>query len=81
VIAGGRGSNLGLVLGAGSIFLLLESTRFLKDVVPLLDGTRLAALRLMLVGAGIVLLLILRPDGLMAEPRRLTRHLPPGRES
>ena len=80
VIAGGRGSNLGLILGAGSIFLLLESTRFLKDVIPLLDGTRLAALRLMLVGAGIVLLLILRPDGLMAEPRRLSRQLSPLKE-
>jgi ABC-type branched-subunit amino acid transport system permease subunit len=78
VIAGGRGSNLGLLLGAGSIMLLLEATRFLKDVIPLLDGTRLAAFRLAMIGVGIILLMILRPQGLFREPRLETRHvLPP----
>jgi len=70
VIAGGRGSNLGLVLGAGSIMLLLEATRFLKDFVPAIDGAQLSALRLGMIGVGIILLLILRPQGLVAEPRR-----------
>ncbi len=73
VIAGGRGSNLGLLLGAGSIMLLLEATRFLKDLVPAIDGTQLSAMRLCLIGVGIVLLLILRPQGLVAEPRRRVR--------
>lgn len=70
VIAGGRGSNLGLLLGAGSIMALLEATRFLKDLVPSIDGAQLSALRLGMIGIGIVLLLILRPQGLVAEPRR-----------
>lgn len=70
VIAGGRGSNLGLILGAGSIMLVLEGTRFLKDLIPALDGAQLAALRLGMIGLGIILLLILRPNGLVAEPRR-----------
>ncbi len=70
VIAGGRGSNTGLLAGAGSIMLLLEGTRFLKDLVPSLDGAQIAALRLGGVGAGIILLLLLRPQGLMREPRR-----------
>ncbi|MFG1461989.1 branched-chain amino acid ABC transporter permease [Xanthobacter sp. DSM 24535] len=70
VIAGGRGSNLGLLLGAGSIMTLLEATRFLKDLVPSIDGAQLSALRLGMIGIGIVLLLILRPQGLVAEPRR-----------
>ena len=69
VIAGGRGSNLGLILAAGSIMGLLEATRFLKDVIPFLDGTRLAALRLALIGVCIVLLLIFRPQGALTEPR------------
>jgi len=69
VIAGGRGSNLGLLVGAGSIMLLLEATRFLKDMIMVIDGVQLAALRLALVGLGIVLLLIYRPQGFMAEPR------------
>ena len=70
VIAGGRGSNTGLLFGAGSIMLLLEATRFLKDAVAMIDGTQLAALRLCLIGMGIVLLLILRPEGLLPEPQR-----------
>jgi ABC-type branched-subunit amino acid transport system permease subunit len=70
VIAGGRGSNVGLLVGAGSIMALLEGTRFLKDFVSVIDGTQLSALRLGLIGVGIVLLLILRPQGLVPEPRR-----------
>jgi ABC-type branched-subunit amino acid transport system permease subunit len=70
VIAGGRGSNVGLLVGAGSIMALLEGTRFLKDFVSVIDGTQLSALRLGLIGLGIVLLLILRPQGLVPEPRR-----------
>jgi branched-chain amino acid transport system permease protein len=75
VIAGGRGSNIGLIIGAGSIMALLEATRFLKDVIPFLDGTKLAALRLAMIGAGIILLLIFRPQGAMAEPRLSSRAL------
>jgi branched-chain amino acid transport system permease protein len=75
VIAGGRGSNIGLLFGAGIIMALLESTRFLKDAVEAIDGTQLAALRLGLIGVGIVVLLILRPQGLLPEPRRRARDL------
>lgn len=70
VIAGGRGSNVGLLVGAGSIMALLEGTRFLKDIIPVIDGVQLSALRLGLIGVGIILLLILRPQGLVPEPRR-----------
>ncbi len=69
VIAGGRGSNPGLILGAGVIISLLEATRFLKDAVQWLDGAQVAALRLGGVGLGIVLLLLLAPRGLMREPQ------------
>jgi ABC-type branched-subunit amino acid transport system permease subunit len=77
VIAGGRGSNTGLLLGATSIMALLEATRFLKDLVPVIDGAQLAALRLGLTGVGIIVLLVLRPDGLLAEPRRRARDVVP----
>jgi ABC-type branched-subunit amino acid transport system permease subunit len=70
VIAGGRGSNIGLLFGAGTIMALLEAARFLKDAIQVIDGTQLAALRLGSIGVGIVLLLILRPQGLFPEPRR-----------
>jgi ABC-type branched-subunit amino acid transport system permease subunit len=77
VIAGGRGSNVGLLLGAGTIMALIEATRFLKDVIPFLDSTRLAAFRLALIGVGIIVLLIYRPQGLLAEPRLRRRDVVP----
>lgn len=77
VIAGGRGSNIGLLFGAGSIMALLEGTRFLKDFVSVIDGTQLSALRLGLIGVGIIVLLIFRPQGLVGEPKRYESHLFP----
>jgi branched-chain amino acid transport system permease protein len=78
VIAGGRGSNVGLLLGASTIMALIEATRFLKDAIPILDNTQLAALRLALIGIGIIVLLIYRPQGLLAEPHlRSEDVLPP----
>lgn len=70
VILGGRGSNVGLLIGSCTIMTLIEATRFLKDFLNIVDGAQLAALRLGLIGVGIILLLILRPQGLMAEPRK-----------
>ena len=69
VIAGGRGSHRGLILGACSIMFLLEATRFLKDVIDFLDNGQIAAIRLILIGAGLILLLIYRPQGLSREFR------------
>ncbi|GHT96494.1 hypothetical protein FACS1894116_13720 [Betaproteobacteria bacterium] len=69
VIAGGRGSHTGLLLGAMSIMLLVESTRFLKDFVDILDASQLAAVRLIAIGAGLIVLLIYRPQGLRPEYR------------
>jgi ABC-type branched-subunit amino acid transport system permease subunit len=69
VIIGGRGSNKGLVLGATIIMGLIESTRFLKDAVEIVDSSQLAALRLILIGAGLVLFLIYRPQGIASEYR------------
>lgn len=74
VIAGGRGSNRGLLLGAISVMALLEGTRFLKDWVPILDAGQLAAVRLMLIGLGLILLLIYRPQGLVPEHRLSVAH-------
>lgn len=67
VIIGGRGSNKGLLLGAATIMTLIESTRFLKDAVEIVDAGQLAALRLILVGVGLVLVLIYRPQGIASE--------------
>ena len=78
VIIGGRGSNKGLVLGAITIIALIESTRFLKDAVEIIDAGQLAALRLILVGAGLVLVLIYRPQGIASEYRLKSASLKEG---
>lgn len=70
VILGGRGSNPGLLIGACTIISLIEATRFLKDALNVVDGVQLFALRLGLVGVGIILLLLLRPQGLFPEPHK-----------
>jgi branched-chain amino acid transport system permease protein len=69
VIVGGKGSNRGLLVGACTVMVLLEGTRFLKDFVPFLSAQQAASLRLALIGAGLILILIYRPDGLAREYR------------
>jgi ABC-type branched-subunit amino acid transport system permease subunit len=69
VIAGGRGSNRGLLIGAAIIMFLIEGSRFLKDIIAVLDATQLAAIRLILIGLGLILFLIYRPQGFMPEYR------------
>lgn len=78
VIAGGRGSNKGLLLGAATIMCLIEGSRFLKDMVQVLDATQLAALRLILIGLGLILFLIYRPQGFLAEYRAKSTTLTTG---
>jgi branched-chain amino acid transport system permease protein len=46
-------------------------------VIPFLDSTRLAAFRLALIGVGIIVLLIYRPQGLLPEPRLRRRDVVP----
>jgi ABC-type branched-subunit amino acid transport system permease subunit len=69
VIAGGRGSAKGVILGACSVMLLLEGTRFIKDWIPGLESTQVSALRIILIGLGLILLLVYRPQGFMREYR------------
>jgi branched-chain amino acid transport system permease protein len=71
VIVGGKGSNRGLLLGACTVMMLLEGTRFLKDFVPYLSAQQAASLRLALIGACLVAILIFRPQGISREYRFL----------
>lgn len=73
VIAGGRGSNIGLLLGSVSLMALIEGTRFLKDLFNIFDATQLSSIRLILIGLGLILLLIYRPQGFFAEYRLKTK--------
>jgi len=69
VIAGGRGAHQGAIWGAAVVMVLLEGSRFLKDVIPGVDSDQLAAIRIIIIGVGLLLLLIYRPQGFMREYR------------
>ena len=69
VIVGGRGSNYGILLGACTVMVLLEGSRFLKDFIQVIDSEQLAAVRFILIGLGLILFLIYRPQGFGQEPR------------
>ena len=69
VILGGAGNNKGLLVGAGLVMLLLEGTRFLGDFVTFLDAEKLSAIRIILIGATLILVLRYRPKGLLPEER------------
>src|SRR6266849_12743 len=72
VIAGGRGAHGGAIFGAAVVMALLEGSRFLKYLVPALDSDQLAAIRIIIIGVGLILLLIYRPQGFMREYRLQT---------
>jgi branched-chain amino acid transport system permease protein len=74
-VIAGRGSNRGLLLGAATIMVFIEGTRFLKDLFNVLDATQLAAIRLILIGLGLILFLIYRPQGFLPEYRLKTTSL------
>jgi branched-chain amino acid transport system permease protein len=69
VIAGGRGAHRGTILGAAVVMVLLEGSRFLKDAIPALDSDQLAAVRIIIIGAGLIALLVWRPQGFLREYR------------
>lgn len=73
VVVGGRGSNRGLLIGASTVMVLLEGTRFLKELLPFMNAQQSAALRLLLVGVALILLLIFRPGGISQEYRLAVR--------
>jgi branched-chain amino acid transport system permease protein len=67
VSAGGVGRPTGALIGAYAVVFFLEATRFIAEVVPSLQAVQVAALREMLVGAALILVFYLRPQGLLPE--------------
>jgi branched-chain amino acid transport system permease protein len=80
VAAGGLGRPAGGVIGAYAVVGFLEITRFGAAMVPWLEPVQTAALREMLVGIALLVILRFRPQGLLAEvqpraPKLQSRHL------
>jgi len=73
--AGGTGTNGGAVLGACLVVFFMESTRFVTAALPGLAPVQVAAVRELLIGASLILVLRVRPAGLLPEriPRALAK--------
>ena len=72
--AGGTGNNWGAIVGAFLVVFFLEATRFATGWLPGLKPVQVAAVRELLIGASLLVLLRLRPTGLLPErlPREAT---------
>jgi branched-chain amino acid transport system permease protein len=67
VTAGGVGRPIAAVAGAYAVVVFLETTRFVAAVVPGLEPVQIAAVREMLVGIALILVLRLKPQGVLPE--------------
>jgi branched-chain amino acid transport system permease protein len=65
--AGGTGNNWGAVVGAFLVVFFMEATRFATGWLPGLKPVQVAALRELLIGASLLLVLRVRPAGLLPE--------------
>ena len=71
---GGTANNKGAILGAFVVMAILEGTRFMAQDIGGLSIVQKAALREMLIGLLLIVVMRLRPQGLIPEP--LPRHKP-----
>lgn len=60
VLIGGQGNSVGVLVGTVVVTLILEGTRFLKDYVSIVGGAELAALRLIVVGTALIVVVLVR---------------------
>ena len=68
IILGGLGSYIGVMVGSFVLIFMLEATRYLD--LPLSDA-RIAALRFMIVGAVLMVLVVFRPQGFFGKREEL----------
>jgi len=73
VIVGGKANNRGAILGAVIILIFYNSTRFLKDYLPI-EAVTLASLRMVAIGILIVVAMLFMKEGLIKEKKMTYRN-------
>ena len=71
VAVGGRGTLVGPILGAVLVVFLTEGTRFLSGALAVLSPVQIAAVREALIGGALILVLYVRPQGILPEVTRM----------
>ncbi|MFB6290854.1 MAG: branched-chain amino acid ABC transporter permease [Candidatus Bipolaricaulia bacterium] len=74
LIAGGSGNNKGAILGAFTIWGIWAGSGFLGGYLPISD-TRTAALRIVIIGLLLEVILLNRPEGLLGEEKGISKLL------
>jgi neutral amino acid transport system permease protein len=72
VILGGSGSNAGTLLGAVIFWAYDSLTRFILPQLTILNDSQLGALRIMVIGLILMVLMIWRPQGILGKKEELT---------
>ncbi|MGI0487625.1 branched-chain amino acid ABC transporter permease [Pantanalinema rosaneae CENA516] len=72
VVLGGSGNNAGTLLGAAIFQIYFTVTRFALPALIPLDDARLGALRLMVIGLLLIVLMMARPQGILGKKEELT---------
>lgn len=75
LIVGGSGNNRGALLGALVIWIVWSGTEYLANMLPADLVARASAMRLLLVGVLLQVILLTRPQGLLPEPPYVNRAL------
>ncbi|HWQ21000.1 MAG TPA: branched-chain amino acid ABC transporter permease [Methanotrichaceae archaeon] len=70
VVLGGSGNNRGTVLGALLLWGFFSGTRFMESYLPL-SPTAVGALRIMLIGLILIVLMMFRPQGMLGRKEEL----------
>lgn len=68
--AGGNTRPIGATVGAYLLVAWLEASRFIGEIIPAFSAVQVAALREIIVGLALVLVLRFAPDGLFKEKRQ-----------
>ena len=71
VILGGSGNNRGVIFGAFLFYGFDWVSTRLKDYLPTDIQEKVPALRLMVIGALLVVLVLYRPEGIFKERKRI----------
>jgi branched-chain amino acid transport system permease protein len=76
LIVGGSGNNRGAILGAILVWAIwAASGALISAVLPPEQQARASALKIVMIGLGICLVLLLRPRGLLGEQKTVSRHV------
>ena len=72
IVLGGSGNNAGTLLGAVIFWTYDSLTRFLLSDSEMINDAQLGALRIMIIGLILMVLMIWRPQGILGKKEELS---------